>query len=247
MIGPNLFLGACIGALLGQTIALLAPHMIGSTALYAMLGMAAMMSAVLNAPLAALMTLVELTYNPDIIFPGLLVITVANIFHREVFSQPSAIGAVLQDQGIDLHQDPVSQALQRIGVSSLMNTNVVMGRPQMPLAELRQLVVRKPDWIILVEDNTHYLIDTRVLQERLETLVRPEPEKLTLLELQVAEPIATVDMRANVNEAWQTMLMTGNTAVCVRSKYEFLTNASIGIITRKALETHIYRRYGAAS
>jgi hypothetical protein len=41
------------------------------------------------------------------------------------------------------------------------------------------------------------------------------------------------------------MLMTGNEAVCVRSQRQFLLNSSIGVITRKSLETHIYRRYGA--
>jgi CIC family chloride channel protein len=250
MIGPNLFIGACIGTLLGQSMEILAPDLAGPVALYALLGMAAMMSAVLNAPLAALMTLMELTYNPHIIFPGLLAITVANICHRELFSQPSAIGAVLQHQGIDLHRDPVSQALQRIGVTSLMNTNVVMGRPVMPVAELRQIIARKPDWIILVESNSHYLVDTRALANHLDAYgdgedTETEPEKLDMLAQELAAKISTIDTQANVNEAWQMMLMTGNEAVCVRSQRQFLLNSSIGVITRKSLETHIYRRYGA--
>jgi H+/Cl- antiporter ClcA len=247
MIGPNLFIGACIGTLLGQSMQLLLPGVVESIALYALLGMAAMMSAVLNAPLAALMTLMEMTYNPHIIFPGLLAITVANICHRELFSQPSAVGAVLHHQGIDLHLDPVSQALQRIGVSSLMNTNVVMGRATMPVVELKQLLTRKPDWVILVESNIHYLADTRRLVEYLDSLDDPAPEKIDLLETSLATKIATIDTQANVNEAWQIMLMTGNNAVCVRSKHQFILNSNIGVITRKALETHIYRRYGANS
>ncbi len=247
MIGPNLFIGACIGTLLGQSMQLLLPGVVDSVALYALLGMAAMMSAVLNAPLAALMTLMEMTYNPHIIFPGLLAITVANICHRELFSQPSAIGAVLHHQGIDLHLDPVSQALQRVGVSSLMNTNVVMGRATMPVVELQQLLTRKPDWIVLVESNIHYLADTRRLTEYLDSLDDTAPEKIDLLETGLATKIAIIDTQANVNEAWQIMLMTGNNAVCVRSKHQFILNSNIGVITRKALETHIYRRYGANS
>jgi CIC family chloride channel protein len=245
VIGPNLFIGGCIGALLGQAIDQLAPEMIGSTTLYALLGMAAMMSAVLNAPLAALMTLMELTYNPHIIFPGLLAITVANICHREIFSQPSVIDAVLQNQGIDLHRDPVSQALQRLGVSSVMNTNVVMGRALMPSLELQQLITRKPDWIIFVDNNIHYLVERQALAERLDALDDTGMDKIDLLDLEVARPIATVDNQANLNEAWQIMLMTGNTAVCVRSQNALLHNSNIGIITRKTVETHIYRRYGA--
>ncbi len=245
MIGPNLFIGACIGTLLGQSMQLLVPGVVESVTLYALLGMAAMMSAALNAPLAALMSLMEMTYNPHIIFPGLLVITVANICHRELFSQPSAVGAVLQHQGIDLHRDPVSQALQRIGVSSLMNTNVAMGRPAMPVAELKQILARKPDWLILVEKNVHYLADSLRVAQYLEALEEPTPENINLLEAGLAAKIATINTQANVNEAWQVMLMTGNDAVCVLSKHQFILNSNIGIITRKALETHIYRRYGA--
>lgn len=245
LIAPNLFLGACIGTLLGQTIHILAPTMIDSTTLFALLGMAAMMSAVLNAPLAALMTLMELTYNPHIVFPGLLAITVANICHRELFSQPSAVSAVLQQQGVALRRDPVSQALQRLGVSSLMNTNVVMGRREMPLDELRALNARKPDWIVLVEQGTHYLVDSRDLAVAIEADTDLAEDRIDLLDADLATPCAMVDIQADLNEAWQTMLRTGNNAICVRSRHEYLLNANIGIITRKAMETHIYRRYGA--
>lgn len=242
MIGPNLFLGACIGALLGQSIELLNPELIDSTSLYALLGMAAMMSAVLNAPLAALMTLMELTYNPDIIFPGLLAITVANICHRELFSQPSAVAAVLQQQGVDLQRDPVTQALQRLGASSVMNTNVALSRQAMQTEELRELTTRKPDWIIHVDKNDYYLLDARALSEFLKDY---EEQDIDLLSLSLAEPIDTVDSQSDLSEAWQCMLGSGHNAVCVRSKRDFLLKSNIGVITRKVVETHIYRRYGA--
>lgn len=245
MIGPNLFIGACIGTLLGQSMQLLAPGVVESVTLYALLGMAAMMSAALNAPLAALMSLVEMTYNPHIIFPGLLAITVANICHRELFSQPSAVGAVLQHQGIDLQRDPVSQALQRIGVSSLMNTNVAVVQQTMSVLDLKKILARKPDWLVVIAKNTHYLADSNRLAEYLDALDESASEEVDLLAGELAVKIATIDTQANVNEAWQIMLMTGNDAVCVVSKQRFILNSDFGIITRKALETHIYRRYGA--
>ena len=61
MIGPSLFIGAMLGALMAK-VALLVPLGLESpVGFYALLGMGAMMSGSLQAPLAALMTVLELT------------------------------------------------------------------------------------------------------------------------------------------------------------------------------------------
>ncbi len=53
---------------------------------YALLGMGAMMGASLQAPLAALIAIVELSYSPGIILSGMLVIVVAQLTASEVFN-----------------------------------------------------------------------------------------------------------------------------------------------------------------
>lgn len=50
-----------------------------------MVGMAAMMAAMLNAPLAALLAILELTYNPNVLFPGMMMIVVATLISRQLF------------------------------------------------------------------------------------------------------------------------------------------------------------------
>ena len=72
LIGPSLVMGAAAGALMGQISTWLVPDYPVSYGFYAMLGMGAMMGAVLRAPLAALIALLELTANPNIIMPGCL-------------------------------------------------------------------------------------------------------------------------------------------------------------------------------
>ncbi len=64
IIGPVLVSGAAIGALAGMLGGWLWPDKAADPGIYAMLGMAAMMGAVLQAPLAALMALLELTHTP---------------------------------------------------------------------------------------------------------------------------------------------------------------------------------------
>lgn len=239
LISPNLFIGACIGALVGQGIAHYAPELADSTTIYPMLGMAAMMSAVLNAPLAGLMALVELTYSPDVIFPGLLVITVANIVHRELFRQPSAVQAVMDQQGVDLHQDPVSMALQKRGVTSIMNGRLVLTERFINAEQLTTLAADKADWLVFTDDGQHYAL----LRARLPAIVQETPQDLTNLNDTFA--IGTVDSRANLKEAWQLMLISGKAAVLVKSSRSAAATAESGIITREALENLVFRKYGA--
>ena len=79
LIGPNILIGACIGSVMGGLGAYFYPELASQRSFYVLLGMGAMMGAVLNAPLAALMALLELSNNTAIIFSRMLAITVANI------------------------------------------------------------------------------------------------------------------------------------------------------------------------
>ena len=63
-------IGAAAGGMLGLLADMLFPGQVASPGFYAMLGMGAMMGATLQAPLAALLALLELTANPNIILPG---------------------------------------------------------------------------------------------------------------------------------------------------------------------------------
>ena len=72
LIGPVLVVGAALGGALGYLGQHLQPDAGVSVALYVMLGMAAMMAAVLQAPLAALMAVLELTANPSLMLPAML-------------------------------------------------------------------------------------------------------------------------------------------------------------------------------
>mgnify|MGYP005861904023 CR=1 FL=1 len=66
LIGPTLVVGAAAGGAVGYLGGLVNPDAIATPALYALLGMGAMMGATLRAPLAALTAMLELTGNPAI-------------------------------------------------------------------------------------------------------------------------------------------------------------------------------------
>lgn len=88
LIGPSLVIGGALGGVVGILVqALSIPT--GGEAFYAAVGMVAMMSAVLRAPLAALMALLELTSNPSIIFPGMVAVVFADVVARQMLGRES--------------------------------------------------------------------------------------------------------------------------------------------------------------
>jgi CIC family chloride channel protein len=88
LIGPSLVIGGALGGLLGSNIQGL-PLNTGSESFYATIGMIAMMSAVLRAPLAAMFALLELTAEPNIIFPGMMAVVCADLAARQMLGKES--------------------------------------------------------------------------------------------------------------------------------------------------------------
>ncbi|HFE37246.1 MAG TPA: chloride channel protein [Gammaproteobacteria bacterium] len=97
LICPTLVIGAIGGSLVGTLVLLVFPDSNASPGLFAMIGMAAMMGASLQAPLAALLAIFELTLNPHIILPGLIAIVVASLVASEFLNQPSIFISIIRN------------------------------------------------------------------------------------------------------------------------------------------------------
>jgi len=90
LIGPMLVIGGAIGSVAGFIASGLYPDHAGSSSFYAILGMVAMLGAALRAPMTALIALLELTSNPNIILPGMLAVVSANIANLLILGKDSA-------------------------------------------------------------------------------------------------------------------------------------------------------------
>jgi len=152
MIGPSFFIGATLGAGFGHLMIAWLPDIGIQPGLYAMLGMSAMMGASLQAPLAALTALLELTDNPQIIMPGMLVVVIAGLTASELFGQESLFITMLKAKGLDYKQHPVLAALRRVGVASIMNKDFARSTRNISLEQAHKLLESKPKWIVITED-----------------------------------------------------------------------------------------------
>lgn len=157
LIGPLLFIGATVGGAMGLIAQWVAPGAVSSPGFYAMLGMGAMMGSAIQAPLAALMALLELTQNPNIILPGMLVIVVSSMFASEVFKQKSIFLTILESQGLNYQNGPMTQALRRVGVGAIMERGLVRSEHQINLLQAKALLRQEPRWILINKPNTEPL------------------------------------------------------------------------------------------
>ena len=119
IIGPIIGIGAIAGALSGSFVMHIYPsEHIGSD--FILMGMAGFMAASLNAPLAALLAVVELSGQLEIIVPAMIVITISSITSGQLFKNRSIFTMQLDVQNLVYRKPPIEKTLQKIGVLGLM-------------------------------------------------------------------------------------------------------------------------------
>lgn len=77
IFSPSLFIGSITGIIIGILSHQLLPFLTGSASLYALIGMAAVISAVIRAPLTATFIILEFTHNYSLIIPLLIASLIA--------------------------------------------------------------------------------------------------------------------------------------------------------------------------
>jgi H+/Cl- antiporter ClcA len=125
VIGPILGIGAIVGTC-GSIIAMYFMPGNFQASDFALMGMAGFMAATLNAPLAALLCVVEMSDQIEIIVPAMVVITSSCIASGQFFKNRSIFVMQLEAQGLAYRRPPIEKSLQRIGVIGVMQENIIV-------------------------------------------------------------------------------------------------------------------------
>ena len=232
VIGPSLFIGAAVGTMLS----LFGSHHLNMPldhVYHALVGMVAMMAAVLQAPLAALITVLEMTHNPHIIMPAMLAIIIACLIAREVFKQNSLFIMQLKAGGQILDQHPLYDALKKTGVARLMTSSFELTSRYLNEDKVQLLSRQKPSWILFEDDNQVWVAEGKKILK----INRSESdlERLDLMAIQNARPIQSVDFQATLNDALRTMNKHNLDMLYVQSVWK-QKKLIVGLITRQAIE-----------
>jgi len=250
IIGPVLVAGAATGALGGMLGGWLWPEKAADPGIYAMLGMAAMMGAVLQAPLAALMALLELTHTPNIMLPGMLVVVVACLTSRQL---TGCEGFFISSVRYGLHplQQPLMQALSRVSVPAVMERQLVRTERMITPDQARRLLETNPMWLVIERSSD----DKPVLALKAAELARwllehdealdgeapPEDELVDLLEIPGQRlEMAPIGLQATLSEAFLKLQDSALGALYVVHGYRPKQQRISGIITRGAIERYYH-------
>lgn len=236
LIGPALFIGATTGGALGIAAAWLTPNAVSSPAFYALIGMGAMMGAVLRAPLAALTALLELTGHPGIIFPGMLAIVVATLTVKELFKLDSAFFALLRSQGLETRREALLQGLDRVGIARVMDRRICILPSRVERARLQASLSGDPRWIVIdAADSTTLLPMTDALNYLEE---HKDDNDIDLLALPAQRLQATpIELRATLKEAVSALRRAGAEALCVVQTNAPGMRRYYGVVTRQDIDS----------
>jgi hypothetical protein len=205
--------------------------------MFALLGMGAMMSASLQAPLAALTAILELTDNPETILPGMLAVVVAGLTAKVAFGQDSLFLTMLRAGGLDYAPNPVSQALRRIGVAGVMQRRIIVLDAQLTRGRLREALKSNPVYVLVrTGEGGLQTLPAVDLVRQLGDDPGMDPEDPVDLSEVPADRLATgdIDLRASLHEAW--LALEDGTVDALLVRRGRLDGPVRGVLTREAVE-----------
>lgn len=232
LIGPTFFIGAIAGGLLGILGAGAVDQNVAHSGFYALLGMGSMMGAVTNAPMAALVAILELTGNPNIIFPAMISIVISNLIARYIFKLPSIFVVSMQLQGMDYRYQPLTQVLNGSAVRSLMSSNFIKSDPQISAQGALNALDSAPSWVLIERGKKYLLLSPGDLHAATRQASSSQ-ETIDMLNMPAMRlDAAKIDSRATLQQALDKMTRKDVEALCVFED----DGEIIGLLTRDQIE-----------
>jgi CIC family chloride channel protein len=239
IIAPSLFLGATTGALLG--LGFEHAHMSAGVQVgfYALIGMGAVLAAVVHAPLAAILILFEVTQERGVVLPAMLATIVATGLARLIFPD-SVYTLSLRRRGVKVGTSSDLRILRRLTVDQVELEPVSSVTAQTPFDELVKRTADSGTSDFVVFDKSGNYAGLVTADEVREALLSPESIPLLLAGEVVRGDVPCVRSSDDLSTVLETFsrFEVGRLPVCVANNPRHV----IGLISRGAL----MRRYHKA-
>jgi len=141
VFAPSLFIGACLGALVGETTSMFFPQVVGEVGAYALVGMGAVAAATMHAPITNILMIFELTGDYRIILP-LMISVILSVVIKMQLKEESIYTEKLKRKGIDLREAYTVNVLSRLKVRDVMEDNYLAVDEDTDFATLHELTSR---------------------------------------------------------------------------------------------------------
>ncbi|WP_416308722.1 chloride channel protein [Neptunicella sp. SCSIO 80796] len=232
IIGPIFGIGVLTGTIALLPMGFLLDDVGTYTSSFALLGMAGMMTAVLHAPLAALSAVMELSSNPDVILPAMLVIVSAYVTSTQLFGNSSIFIQQLQYQKLSYKSSSVQIALQTTGVLSVMDADYRLFKGS-PDKAIRDCLEQSPTQLVVKGED--FEIGMQYSLVEWDTSLNPHqstPLKFTNME--------GVPAQATLAEVYEILQASRHGAVYI---YNDVPDDIIGVISWHNLRSYLHKEY----
>ena len=237
IIGPSLLIGACIGGSLGLAGQQVAPELASDPTLYIVIGMGAAMAAALNAPLAALLAVIELTHSVGAGMPAMLAIVAATLTCTGIFRQRSVHQSVLRQLQRVVPDDPLNQLLHRTHAASVMDSRVVRVPALLTAEDREPLLEFSPTWCLVTREGEDlYLVQGSDLLGWLGSNTDQASVDITDADIR-RWTVAHVPIQASLRHALDSINRQTAEAACIYERSQASGNRILhGVVTRESIE-----------
>jgi CIC family chloride channel protein len=202
IFAPSLFLGATLGSIFGSLAVMIWPETPLSPAHYALVGMGAMVAGTTLAPITAILTIFELTYNYEIVLP-LMTACIPSIIIVRLLHGHSIYETKLLMQGIHIIRGHDVNRLREIKVKNFICRDFEFIRKRTPFHDLVQQVLASPFPHFVVLDEKDRLVGVLSLRDIRTELADPDYDgENVMAEDLMQTKVVTVREDQNLEEAF---------------------------------------------
>ena len=164
VFSPSLFIGAMVGGAFGIIAGMVFPELATSPGAYTIIGMGAVASAVLGAPISTILIVFEITGDYGVTIAVMIASAVAAVVTRRIPGK-SYFHWVLARRGGDVARDRAAGLLQTMSVREVMNETVRRVPREMKIDEIRELLRLDPHGVFFVVDGEARLCGSLTFDE----------------------------------------------------------------------------------
>jgi CIC family chloride channel protein len=164
VFAPSLFIGAALGGVFGIVAGRIFPDVISSSGAYSLVGMGAFFAAVVQGPITAIVLLVEMTRDIEMLLPVMTAVVFATITARALTAD-SIYTLRLRRQGIDIHRREASMVMRSVKVGEAMTRGYPTVPPEMPVSQLMERLARTAHHGFPVVDKEGHLVGVVTLSD----------------------------------------------------------------------------------
>ncbi len=235
IFAPTMFLGSTLGYMFSR----IANHFEGGIQgnQFALLGMAALVSGILHAPLTAIFLVAEITGGYELFVPLMVAVSISYLTSK-YFVKHSIYNNLLASRGelMTHHKDKL--VLNRIHLSKMLETNFCKIKPEMTLGELVNWVANSSRNIFPVVDDEDNFMGIVVLDDIRQIMFDKSLYETRKVSDLMHAPSGEIQLEDNMETVMTTFKVTGawNLVVLCKGRYcGFVSKAKIFTVYRRIL------------